>query len=507
MEGLFGSSRLADFAELKAAGLLGNDGLRLGVVSRRDWLGRERTATARYSGDHQHLVVAGSGGGKFVSSLGLLLFDFLHQKTGSCVVIDPKGEALHKVGKLAMRPFDTHREGEDYRVVWLDPWNLSGTGTTGSFNFLNLLTAASKNLADDARAMADAIIISGSKSETHWDDSAKVFLAGILIYTAIHPKEQRRNLRRICDILMLPWEGPEGTETLSGVLGRMSGMNDPSTLANSVGWQYLGMPEKERESILSCARRDAVWIKSPPMWRVLEGDDNAIDLDRIASGRTMLFVVLPFERMRTHRAWLRLFITALSESFRRVAVKSGFENRRHVFVDEWPRLKQLEILQDEVAVARGSNVQYHFYCQSFGQIEETYKDGWEDFIANSIVQAFAIQDKKTTEYLSALTGAQTIENPSWSQQTDSSWRRSRSRSYGYTGRPVMMPDEIRRMTGTQLLLVRGLNPILADVERVYLSPRFRWSDTVTLADVTETAGRPARDREEYARFAWWEAAG
>jgi type IV secretion system protein VirD4 len=504
MEGLFGSSQLADFTELKAAGLLGNDGLRLGVVSRRDWLGRERTATARYGGDHQHLVVAGSGGGKFVSSLGLLLFDFLHQKTGSCVVIDPKGEALHKVGKLAMRPFDTHREGEDYRVVWLDPWDLSGTGTTGSFNFLSLLTAASKNLADDARAMADAIIISGSKSETHWDDSAKVFLAGILIYTAIHPTEQRRDLRRVCDILMLPWEGPEGTETLSGILGRMSGMDDPSTLANSVGWQYLGMPEKERESILSCARRDAVWIKSPPMWRVLEGDDNAIDLDRIASGRTMLFVVLPFERMRTHRAWLRLFITGLSESFRRVAVKSGFGHRRHIFVDEWPRLKQLDIFQDEVAVARGSNVQYHFYCQSFGQIEETYKDGWEDFIANSIVQAFAIQDKKTSEYLSALTGAQTIENPSWSQQTDSSWRRSRSRSYGYTGRPVMMPDEIRRMTGTQLILVRGLNPIVADVERIYLSAQFEKGQRNSLGEILNTCGRPPRDDAEVRRFAWWE---
>jgi type IV secretion system protein VirD4 len=505
VQGLFGSSRLADFAELKAAGLLGNEGLRLGIASERNWWGRETTATLRYSGDHHHLVVAGSGGGKFVSSLGLVLFDFLDQKTGSCVVIDPKGEALHEIGKLAMRPFDLHREGEDFRVAWLDPWDLSGTGTTGSYNFLKRLTRDSRNLADDARGLADAIIIPGSKAETHWDDSAKIFLAGILIYTAIHPQESRRDLKRVCDILMLPWDGPDGADTLSRVLDRMTAMDDPSTLANSIGWQYLGMPEKERESILSAARRDAVWIKSPPMWRVLEDDNNVIDLDRVATGRYLLFIVLPFERLRTHRAWLRLLVTVLADTFRRAPAKgSGFEHRRHVFVDEWPRLKHLEIFQDEVAIARGANVQYHFYCQSFGQIEENYKDGWEDFIANSVVQAFAIQDKKTSEYLSALTGAQTVENPSWSQQTDSSWRRSRSRSYGYTGRPVLMPDEIRRMRNVQLIVVRGLNPIWADVEHVYRSPRFNRADGVTLAEVAATIGRPAQSQQERARFAWWE---
>lgn len=504
--GLFGSSSLAVPAELKAAGLLGSEGLRLGIVESGDWLGRRTALTLRYPGDHHHLVVAGSGGGKFVSSLGLLLFDFLDRKTGSCVVIDPKGEALHKVGKLAVRPFDLQRAGEDYSVCWLDPWDVSRTGKTWSYNFLKLLKADSRNLADDARALADAIIIRGSTTETHWDDSAKILLAGLLIYVAIDPRENRRDLIRVGEILMLPWDTADDSETLSGMLARMAIMDDPSTLANSIGWQYIGMPEKERESILSTVRRDAVWIKSPPMWRVLKDDADAIDLDAIAAGRFMLFVVLPFERLRTHRAWMRLLLTAIADAFRRVPARGlGFAHRRHVFVDEWPRLKQLDILQDEIAVARGANVQYHFYCQSFGQIEENYKDGWEDFIANSVVQAFAIQDKKTSEYLSALTGAQTIENPSWNYQQSKGWWRSRSDSFSYAGRPVMMPDEIRRMTATQLILSRGVNPVLADVERVYLSESYQRSEGVQLAEVVETLGRPARDRAEHSRFAWWEA--
>jgi hypothetical protein len=85
---------------------------------------------------------------------------------------------------------------------------------------------------------------------------------------------------------------------------------------------------------------------------------------------------------------------------------------------------------------------------------------------------------------------------------DSQWRRSTSRSYSQTGRPVLMADEIRRLGTTQLILARGLHPILCDVERVYLSPRFRKSEGVTLVEVIDTIGRPARDNDELMRFAW-----
>jgi type IV secretion system protein VirD4 len=239
------------------------------------------------------------------------------------------------------------------------------------------------------------------------------------------------------------------------------------------------------------------------MWRVLEGGDGALDLDQVASGRYLLFVVLPFERMNTHRGWLRLLVTALADCLRRVPAREpGFAGRRHVFVDEWPRLKHLQIFQDEIAVARGSNVQYHLYCQSFGQIEETYRDGWEDFIANSLVQAFAIQDKKTSEYLSALSGTQTIENPSWSRPSGLFARGSGTQSLSLTGRAVRMPDEIRRMENAQLILTRGVHPIWADVERVYLSPRFNKGNGFTLADVVGTVGRKPHDNAELDRFAW-----
>lgn len=505
MVDLFGSSALADIPELEANGLLGSTGIRLGAVPRPGLLGGGDLATMRYAGDHHHLIVAGSGGGKFVSSMGLILWDFLRQKTGSCVVIDPKGEALHKIGKMAMKPVSLWQPEKDFFVCWLDPWDLSKTGITWAFNFLKLLSADSPNLADDARALAEAIIIQGNRENPHWDESAKIFLSGLLVYVATHPAEaDRRDLTRVCEILMQPWGDKDtGLNTLSGVLRAMSVMDDLSTLANGVGYQYIDLPDRERESIFSAARRDTVWIKSIPMQRVLkEGESRAIDLDHVAQHRYLLFLVLPFERIRTHRAWLRLLITAMADAFRRNPPRdNSFANRRHVFVDEWPRLQRLEVFQDEIAVARGAGVQYHFYCQSFGQIKDSYGTGWEDFVANSVVQAFAIQDKMTSEYLSSLTGAQTIESPSYSRQRSGWFRFSRSTSYNYAGRPVLMPDEIRRLGSKQLVVARGVNPALADMEYVYRAPSYARAEKFTLVDLVDSLHLPPGDGR-LARFDW-----
>lgn len=502
VNGLFGSSALADFPELRRAGFLGANGVRLGAMSERNWLGRETTHKLRYSGDHHHLIVAGSGGGKFVSSLGLVLWDFLSQPTGSCVVVDPKGEALHKIGKLAMRPFNLHDEDKDFFVCWLDPWNLSGTGHTWSYNFLNRLRLDDPNLADDARALAEAIIIQRNTAESHWEESAKIFLTAVLIYVAVYPAERRRDLCRVAEILMLPWNASE-KESLSGIMRAMADMDDPSTVANGIGAQYLDMPEKERESIFSAVRRDTVWIKSIPMSRVLKEGTLPLNFDHVATGRYLLFLVLPFERIRTHRAWLRLLITALANAFRRIPPRdASFASRRHVFVDEWPRLGRLEVLQDEIAIARGAGVQYHLYCQSLGQIEDNYRKGWQDFVANSVVQAFAVQDKMTSDYLSSISGTQTVQAPGSSFSIDTSWKRSRAENINLKGRPVLMPDEIRRLGGSQLVLARGLNPILADMEYVYKAPDYAKADHFNLTDILETIGDEPRSAAELARYMW-----
>src|SRR5262245_54809993 len=80
--------------ELRASHLVSGYGVPLGlgaVSTPGRWGGRAEFAQIRNAGDQHHLVVAGAGGGKFVSSLAPILVDMLSTPSGSMIVVDPKG--------------------------------------------------------------------------------------------------------------------------------------------------------------------------------------------------------------------------------------------------------------------------------------------------------------------------------------------------------------------------------------------------------------------------------
>ena len=169
-----GSAAWLSPEELKASDLVSGYGVPLGmgaiVLPGRFGRGREEYTQIRHAGDQHHLVVAGAGGGKFVSSLAPILTDMLETPSGSAVIVDPKGEALEHCGKLFLGR-DGARDARE--VVWLDPWNECGTGQSWRLNFLDQLTSANPNLVDDARALADAIIVPAAGEDLHREMTAR----------------------------------------------------------------------------------------------------------------------------------------------------------------------------------------------------------------------------------------------------------------------------------------------------------------------------------------------
>lgn len=370
---------------------------------------------------------------------------------------------------------------------------------------------------DDARALADAIVVNVNRDNQHWDTSARAFLTGILLYVGLHPAEDgRRDLVRVLDILALPWEAEDESphsavgETLTGILRRMRAMIEDETFTvRRIAEEYLGKPEKERESIFSCARRDTFWINSAQIQKALRTGASEIDLEHVARARCMVFVVLPVQRIDAYRSWLRLVITAFANAFRDDAATRGgdkvwgWQERRHIFIDEFPRLGKLENVAADVAVARGFGLQYHLYCQSFGQLKGHYDDAWEDLFANSLVQAFAVRDNFTARYLSECAGRKTIHTEQESVSRDARWQRSTSHSFGQTSRDVLMPDEIGRLGNLQLIIARGIKPIVERLLPVFRFAKYEAAQALSLPEVLEAMGRGPHDNAERKRFMWW----
>lgn len=272
-----GTARFATLDDLKtdkANDWLGAKGMLLGEIDGpRGML--QRTPThheLRQADDTHHFVVAGNGGGKFVSSLGVLLYDLMRVNPGSCVVVvDPKGEALEKVGKLGVRPFSDAACPSRYDVRWLDPFDVTRTRRTWSINPLRALTPDNPFAVEEAKILANAIISIGSK-DSHWDESARNFLRALILYVAQDPAEDGngRDLVRVRQIAASGWEQDNiALLSLKRVCEAMAewdlpmadGSDGRATAAIRNGARTLmSMHHEARESVLSGLYRDTEWL-------------------------------------------------------------------------------------------------------------------------------------------------------------------------------------------------------------------------------------------------------
>jgi len=136
------------------------------------WIGRTDQGSAFGYDDDRHMVtVAGSRAGKGRSCI----IPNLCVYPGSCVVIDPKGEnaSITAAKRASVRP--------GHRVAVLDPFGVADVPDElrCTFNPLDLIQEDSPDAIDEAALIADAIVVSSSERDAHWDESARAFIEAL----------------------------------------------------------------------------------------------------------------------------------------------------------------------------------------------------------------------------------------------------------------------------------------------------------------------------------------
>ncbi|WP_027547617.1 type IV secretory system conjugative DNA transfer family protein [Bradyrhizobium sp. WSM2254] len=543
-----GTARFADRDELRKAKLVRDrppgdlpEGLMVGW-----WFEDQYDFTPiEYSGDLHQLIVGGTGGGKFTTAIAPMLLGS-RLGTSTVVVVDPKGEIAKLVGPYFETPF-----GSKPTVHLLDPWDQCGTGQTSALNVLDHISESNPNHVDDARALADAMIIPSGGENTHWDNAARNFLTAILLYVALSPKEKdHRSLLRVRELVSMTWAMPKSytgpkRQTLSAILIELldSDLGD-GAIKRGVS-SLFNREDKERSGIISSIDRDTSWIDSPQMKKVLQGD--GLDLNEAARGGHKYFVVLPPEFFMTHRAWLRLMVTTFAKAFKRTTSGGMLSNSprwRHIVIDEFANLGEMSFILNDIAVARGYNVKYHLAIQDLSQLARVYTQGWESFINNSFQRFFAVSDMFTAEYVSRMLGGATVQSTSTNIGSSGSrsygdsfgTNRGESRSSSATGsggssstshgrshtlsynessgwsrgqsttptqRALQTPDEVRRLPEDwQFVFFRGLHPV--QCWRPAYWEIFPSLPNFSLKEVLGTIGRKPKD-DEFAYFNRWVA--
>jgi type IV secretion system protein VirD4 len=146
-----------------------------------------RGADRRFRQDGHMLTCAPTGAGKGIGAVIPNLLDY----PGSAFVLDLKGENYAVTARA--------RRTRGQTVVLVDPFNITGTAAHG-LNWLDTLNPDDADVVSRAAGIADMLVVTeGADSESHWNDTARELLRGLLIYVAGFPGDRRTmaELRRI----------------------------------------------------------------------------------------------------------------------------------------------------------------------------------------------------------------------------------------------------------------------------------------------------------------------
>ncbi|OQP60346.1 hypothetical protein A3860_33750 [Niastella vici] len=374
------------------------------------------------------LTTAGTRAGKGVNLLlQNLLMPGLFENM-SFVVIDPKGE-------LAAISANVQRKA-GRKVFILNPWNLLSLASVG-YNPLDILKSDPLHLADDVQMMAESIVpAGGGKEDDHFQDRARAFISTLLLHLVTAAPVEDRHLGTLWQWLRLD------QKDWALLLADMMLNDDPhvgdivKAGANEIA-SLMKTSEREYGSVMSSAQKCTDFIKSPALRDSMKGTDGFTSAD-LASGNVTVYLCIPFDRLKTHNAWLRLVVTSLMRSVVRNPQKDVC-----FLIDEAYAFGYHSEIDMALGAYAGLGIHVWLIFQSLIQIKKIHGDNWENFIANcSVRHFFNISDNFSADYISHLFG--TTSMPSYDDKGNIT---------GASPRPLVTPDELRRESGKTIYTV------------------------------------------------------
>jgi type IV secretion system protein VirD4 len=152
---------------------------------------------------------------------------------------------------------------------------------------------------------------------------------------------------------------------------------------------YLAAPsDKTRPCIRTTATTFVKCLGSTAVARSLER--STFDLCDLLNNKPMtIYLVLPPEKLLSHRGLLRLWVVTLMTVVMR---RTRLPKQRTLFLlDEAAQLGSLDLLPQAVSLLRGYGLQVWTFWQDLSQLMKLYPSNWEALVNNAaVLQAFGV---------------------------------------------------------------------------------------------------------------------
>ena len=467
----YGSARWAEDKEIRAAGLLGPDG----VV-----LGRHTQDYLRHDGPEHVLCFAPTRSGKGVG----LVVPTLLTWPGSCIVHDIKGENWTLTAGF---------RAKHGRVLLFDPTNVKSS----AYNPL-LEVRQGEWEVRDVQNIADILVDpEGSLDKrNHWEKTSHSLLVGAILHVLY--AEQDKTLAGVANFLSDPRRPVEATLRAMMDTPHLGEAGVHPVIASSAR-ELLNKSENERSGVLSTAMSFLGLYRDPVVARVTARCDWRI-ADLVGSRHPVtLYLVVPPSDINRTKPLIRLILNQIGRRLTEELTSSGTRHRLLLMLDEFPALGRLDFFESALAFMAGYGLKGFLIAQSLNQIERAYGPN-NAILDNCHVRvSFATNDERTAKRVSDALGTATElrDSTNYAGHRLAPWLGHLMVSRQETARPLMTPGEIMQLPPTdEIVMVAGTPPIRATKARYYEDARFK-ERILTPPDLVAAALAPSPSSDDW----------
>ncbi|TKT67812.1 conjugal transfer protein TraG [Agrobacterium sp. LC34] len=444
----YGSARWAEDKEIRAAGLLGPDGVLLGKHD-REYL--------RHDGPEHVLCFAPTRSGKGVG----LVVPTLLTWPASAIVHDIKGENWTLTAGF---------RAKHGRVLLFDPTN------AGSSAYNPLLEVRQGEWeVRDVQNIADILVDpEGSLDKrNHWEKTSHSLLVGAILHVLYAEKD--KTLAGVANFLSDPRRPVEATLRAMMNTPHLGEAGVHPVIASSAR-ELLNKSENERSGVLSTAMSFLGLYRDPVVARVTARCDWRI-ADLVGSRQPVtLYLVVPPSDINRTKPLIRLILNQIGRRLTEELTTSGKRHRLLLMLDEFPALGRLDFFESALAFMAGYGLKSFLIAQSLNQIERAYGQN-NSILDNCHVRvSFATNDERTAKRVSDALGTATElrDSTNYAGHRLAPWLGHLMVSRQETARPLMTPGEIMQLPPTdEIVMVAGTPPIRATKARYYEDARFQ----------------------------------
>ena len=443
----YGSARWAAQQEIRAAGLLGPDGVVLGRYD-REYL--------RHDGPEHVLCFAPTRSGKGVG----LVVPTLLTWPGSCIVHDIKGENWTLTAGF---------RAKHGRVLLFDPTNVRSS----AYNPL-LEVRQGEWEVRDVQNIADILVDpEGSLDKrNHWEKTSHSLLVGAILHVLY--AETDKTLAGVANFLSDPRRPVEATLRAMMDTQHLGEAGVHPVIASSAR-ELLNKSENERSGVLSTAMSYLGLYRDPVVARVTARCDWRI-ADLVGSRQPVsLYLVVPPSDINRTKPLIRLILNQIGRRLTEDLNTSGKRHRLLLMLDEFPALGRLDFFESALAFMAGYGMKSFLIAQSLNQIERAYGPN-NAILDNCHVRvSFATNDERTAKRVSEALGTATEmrDSTNYAGHRLAPWLGHLMVSRQETARPLLTPGEIMQLPPTdEIVMVAGTPPIRATKARYFEDVRF-----------------------------------